>query len=170
MAVDSGSFRELFGSFPTAVSIVTALGPDGEPRGFTCNAMSAVSADPPLLLVCVDLRSQTLEAMSTSKSFVVNVLADGGQDAALVFASRSDGKFAEVDWQPSKVAGGAPVLRSLALAYAECNVVQMVEAGDHVVFFARVDGVEVLRRPPMLYHRGAFSAWEGSGAFAAPAR
>ncbi|MFJ9903610.1 flavin reductase family protein [Streptomyces sp. NPDC101152] len=160
MPVDAARFREVFGSFPTAIAVVTATAEDGRPRGFTCNAVSAVSIEPPLLLICVDKRSQTLSALRASRSFVVNVLAEGGQDAARVFAGRSDDKFADVRWVPSDVSDGAPVLLDLTLAYAECVVVRAVEAGDHWIFIGRVDGAESFPRSPVLYHQGAFSVWE----------
>lgn len=159
MAVDVTRFQELFGSFPTMVSIVTAVDADGRPRGLTCNAVSAVSARPPLLLVCVDKQSHTLDALLTSRAFVVNVLADGGQQAARVCAGRSERKFAGLRWMPSAVAGGAPVLVDAVLAYAECVVVQTVEAGDHWIFIGQVEGAEVLPRSPVLYHQGEFEVW-----------
>ena len=63
MPVSPESFRELFGSFPAQVAIITAVGADGRPRGFTCTTTCAVSAAPPLLLICVDENSQTLPAI-----------------------------------------------------------------------------------------------------------
>ncbi|MET9255020.1 flavin reductase family protein [Streptomyces sp. NPDC048182] len=158
MAVDTATFRSLFGSFPTAVTVVTAVDAEGVPRGFTCNAISAVSAEPPLLLVCADRRSQTLPALLHARSFVVNVLAEGAEETALVFAGRSERKFAGLAWRPSALAGGAPVLDG-ALAHAECVVTQVLEAGDHWVFIARVEGAECFARRPVLYHRGTFSVW-----------
>ncbi|PAU45696.1 flavin reductase family protein [Streptomyces albireticuli] len=160
MAVDAARFRALFGSFPTAVTVVTATDANGRPRGLTCNAVSAVSVEPPLLLVCVHRNARTLAALRYSGAFVVNVLADGGQDTARVFADRSAHKFAGVEWVPSAHARGAPVLVDVALAHAECVVVRAVEAGDHWIFIGRVEHAESYPRPPVLYHRGAFTVWD----------
>ncbi|MFF7129066.1 MULTISPECIES: flavin reductase family protein [unclassified Streptomyces] len=157
--MDAQLFREFFGSFPTAVSVVTAVDADGEPRGFTCSAITAVSAEPPMLLVCVDKRSQTLRALRSAGAFVVNMLAADGQEAARVFAGRSDRKFTHVRWRPAHVAAGAPVLLDGAYAHAECSVVRTVEAGDHWIFIATVDHCEVSSRPPLLHQRGTFHAW-----------
>ncbi|MEV0899861.1 flavin reductase family protein [Actinoplanes sp. NPDC049802] len=155
-------FRELFGSFPTPVAIITALGGDGVPRGFTCNAVCAVSAAPPQLLICADHRSQTLPAILTSGAFVVNVLAPDGADASRLFAGKRDDKFAGVAWEPSVIAGGAPVLTEVALSYMECRVTRVVEAADHAVIFASVDGGAVLRREALLYCRGDYTSWTPS--------
>ncbi len=152
-------FRAVFGSFPAAVSIITAAGADGQPRGFTCTATSAVSATPPLLLVCVDDTSQTLPAILTSGSFVVNVLAAPGEEASRVFAGKAPDKFDHVVWRPSVRAAGAPILTDVALAYAECRVVQTVAAGDHRIVVGRMEGSGVFPREPLLYAKGAYHAW-----------
>ena len=48
---------------------------DGEPVGTTANAVTSLSLDPPLVLVCFDLGSLTLRAIRGHGAFVVNVLA-----------------------------------------------------------------------------------------------
>ncbi|WP_199442822.1 flavin reductase family protein [Umezawaea beigongshangensis] len=161
VAISSAVFRDLFGSFPTPVAVVTTTAADGTPRGFTCNAFSAISADPPLLLVCVDRRSRTLHALRSSKGFAVHVLGDGGQAISELFAERSDHKFAGLAWRPSAVAGGAPVLLEGTRAHAECTVERIVEAGDHSVVIGLVENAEVLARDPLLYQRRSYAVWPG---------
>ncbi|MGW2746939.1 flavin reductase family protein [Streptomyces sp. NPDC001450] len=161
MSVTPDEFRAFFGSFPTSVSIVTTVDTDGTPRGFTCSAVTSVSVDPPLLLVCLDRSARSLSPLLSAGAFVVNVLADGAQDVARAFASRSERKFAGVRWQPSAAAGGAPVLSELAVGYAECTVTRSLQAGDHWIVIGRVEGTEVFSRPPVLYQRGVFGVWPG---------
>ncbi len=160
MAVRPERFRELFGSFPTSVSIVTTLDEHDQPAGFTCNAVSAVSMDPALLLVCVARTSRTLRAITRRGAFVLNLLADGGQGASEAFAGKSGSKFAGLRWVPSRVGGGLPVLVDVALAYAECVVEQEVEAGDHLVLIARVEAAEVFPRAPLLYYNRGYLPWQ----------
>ena len=100
MAIDREQFFAIMSAFPTGVAIVTTLAEDGTPRGLTTNAVCSVSADPPLLLVCVDRESRTLAALEHSKRFVVNFVADGRHDLARLFASKADDKFAQVSWRP----------------------------------------------------------------------
>lgn len=50
--VNAKELRDAFGAFITGVTVVTALGEDGSPVGFTANSFTSVSLDPPLLLVC----------------------------------------------------------------------------------------------------------------------
>ena len=159
MTIGSESFRDFFGAFPTAVSIVTTLDDDGEPRGLTCNSVAAVSLDPPLLSICVAKRSKTLDAFTSTGAFVVNVLAEGGEELSTVFAGSSERKFSGVDWTPSEIAGGTPVLTTGTLAYAECSVVQDIPAGDHRILIGRIEGVNVFPFRPLLYQRSTYSVW-----------
>ncbi|MGY6653664.1 flavin reductase family protein [Amycolatopsis sp. TRM77291] len=159
MTICSESFRDFFGAFPTAVSIVTTLDARGEPRGLTCNSVAAVSLDPPLLSICVANRSKTLEAFTSTGSFVVNVLAEGGEELSTAFAGNSRDKFAGVEWVPSAITGGVPVLATGTLAYAECSVVQSVRAGDHRILIGRIDGSAVFPSRPLLYQRSTYSVW-----------
>ena len=105
-------------AFPTGVAIVTTLDEHGEPKGLTTNAVCSVSAEPPLLLVCVDVASRTLAALRHARRFVVNFMSDGRADLCALFASKADDKFADVQWEPGL--GGVPLLAEDALAYAEC--------------------------------------------------
>ena len=73
MAVERELFLEIMASFPSGVGIVATLEGD-EPRGLTTTALSSVSADPPLLLVCVDVTSRTLPSLLERRGFVVNFL------------------------------------------------------------------------------------------------
>jgi flavin reductase (DIM6/NTAB) family NADH-FMN oxidoreductase RutF len=161
MSVARDEFRAFFGSFPTAVSIVTTVDTDGAPRGFTCSAVTSVSMDPPLLLVCLDRSARSLAPLLSAGAFVVNVLADGAEDTARAFASRSERKFTGVRWQPSARAKGAPVLSDLVVGYAECTVTRSLQAGDHWIVIGRVEGVAVFPRPPVLHQRGVFGVWPG---------
>ena len=94
-------FFAIMSVFPTGVAIVTTLDEDGEPRGLTTNAMCSVSAEPPLLLVCVDVGSRTLRALRHSGRFVVNFMSDRTADLCGVFASKADDKFGGVGGSPA---------------------------------------------------------------------
>ncbi|GGT68488.1 hypothetical protein GCM10010272_09270 [Streptomyces lateritius] len=162
MAVEPEAFRDFFGSVPTAVAVVTTVGADGRPLGFTCNAFSAVSLDPALLLVCVDERSRTLPALLGSEVFALHLLAaEGGEELARTFAGRSDRKFDGLAWRHGESVPGSPVLREGVLAHAECALESSVRAGDHRLLIGRMERVLVREEArPLLYRRGAFTAWE----------
>ncbi len=157
--IERQAFFEIMASFPTGVAIVTTLDADGTPRGLTTTAVSSVSARPPTLLVCVDLGSRTLAALRTSRRFVINFIGERRSHLCLLFATKVEGKFDEVNWRASD--SGLPVLHHDALAWAECTTMHDVEVGDHVLLVARVEsgGVQPELDPPLLYYRRSWGVW-----------
>jgi len=164
MAVGREEFVSIMSAFPTGIAIVTTLDEGGRPRGLTTNAICAVSADPPMLLVCVDKTSRTLAALRHANRFVVNFMSDGRADLCALFASKAEDKFADVRWEPGL--GGVPCLTEDALAYAECLTEQELEAGDHLILIGLVESGTAPdpERVPILYFRRAY----GSTPTAAP--
>ncbi|MBA2764158.1 MAG: flavin reductase family protein [Thermoleophilaceae bacterium] len=158
MAVSREEFVSIMSAFPTGVAIVTTLDEEGRPRGLTTNAVCAVSAEPPMLLVCVDRTSRTLAALRHAKRFVVNFMSESGAEVCALFASKSDDKFAQVDWEPGL--GGVPRLTGDALAYAECLTEQELEAGDHLILIGLVEAGSAPdpERAPILYYRSAYGS------------
>lgn len=160
MAVDPGRYRAIMGSYPAGVVVITAIDAAGEPRGLTSTALCSVSIDPPLLLVCVDKTSNTLPGLRHSRAFVANLLAAGSEHISQRFASKLERKFEGLQWRPSPVADGAPIVDDHCAAYAECRCVQEIEAGDHVILIARVDGGEVASDgTPLVFRSGVYRAW-----------
>jgi 3-hydroxy-9,10-secoandrosta-1,3,5(10)-triene-9,17-dione monooxygenase reductase component len=152
--IDPARFREVVGSFPTGVAIVTADGPDG-PSGLTTNAVASVSLDPVLLLVCFDNASRTLPAVREARRFAVNVLRAGQEDLAAVFASKrvAREKFEAVT---HRVAHGVPVLDG-ALAWLACDLDVLHPAGDHTIGIGRVTHLEAdPEGEPLVFFRGRY--------------
>ena len=159
MAVERQTFFDIMASFPSGVAIVTTLTQAGEPRGLTSTAVASVSAHPPLILVCVDLSSRTLGALRERGRFAVNFIRQGRSELCLLFASKADDKFRRLVWRPS--ATGLPLLHEDALAWAECETVREVAAGDHVILLGRVDAGEAQRdaEAPLMYYRRSWGVW-----------
>jgi flavin reductase (DIM6/NTAB) family NADH-FMN oxidoreductase RutF len=157
--LDNLVFRQVLASFPAGVVIVTALDGHDRPAGLTVSAFSSVSAEPPLVLVCLDEGSNTLAAVRESGAYTVNILASGRQELALLFASKREDKFDTVPWRAAELDQGGPILHEDSAAHAVCEVRNWVEAGDHMVLIGEV--VEAGfddRAPSLLYHRRTFGS------------
>lgn len=148
----------IMSAFASGVAVMTTVDADNEPKGLSSNAFCSVSADPPLVLICVDKSSRTLRALIERRSFVVNFLSEGTEDICRAFASKEDNKFLGIAWQLSR--SGLPVLSDV-LAYAECVLVQQIAAGDHMILLGLVvDGKAPERMErPLLYFRRSFGSW-----------
>jgi flavin reductase (DIM6/NTAB) family NADH-FMN oxidoreductase RutF len=143
------------------VAIVTAHGAGGS-AGLTTNAVSGLSLDPVLLLVCFDNASRTLPVVREAGRFAVNLLREGQEDLARVFASKrvATEKFEAVT---HTVAHGVPVLDD-ALAWLACDVEALHPAGDHTIGIGRVTQLEAAAGGrPLVFFRGAFSALPSEG-------
>src|SRR4030081_82772 len=133
--MDRATFFAIMGAFPTGVAIVTTMDDHNQPRGLTSNALCSVSADPPLLLVCVDKNSNTLPALRHARKFVVNYLSAGLGDLANLFDSKERNNFQNVPWRPGS--NGMPWLHGDSISHAECSITEEIEAGDHLIFLAK---------------------------------
>lgn len=162
MTISGEEFRSIVGAFPTGVTVVTVCDTDGSAKGLTSNAFTSVSADPPLLLVCVGKGSRSLPALQQAQSFVVHFLDDSASELSSVFASRSQDKFAGLAWSPSEVANGAPVLREGVVAHAECRTHAEVDAGDHVILVGRIERGERRSGRPLMYYERQYGSWPAS--------
>jgi len=156
--VDGATYRSIMASFPSGVAIVTTGDADGRPSGFTATSVCSVSADPPIVLVSVDTTSRTLPTLRRTGRFVVNVMRAGRGELGARFASKEDDKFAGVAWCATPT--GLPVLAADALAWAECATVGEIEAGDHVILLARVEGGSASADGlPLVYFDRRFGSW-----------
>lgn len=147
------------GCFPTGVTIVAAIGPDGEPRGLTVNSFTSVSLDPPLVLVCIDKGAASHEHLLEVGTFTISVLAAAQGDVAMRFASRpSEGRFDEVEWFAAP--SGHPVIGGAA-AWIDCALDEVVQAGDHSILLGRVTMCAASDEPALVFHRGALGSTVG---------
>jgi flavin reductase (DIM6/NTAB) family NADH-FMN oxidoreductase RutF len=140
------------------VTIVTAAAPDG-PVGFTAQSFTALSLDPPLILVCPGRTSSSWPRIEAVGGFCVNVLAEEQEELCRAFAMSGADKFAGVGYRPANHSG-APLLDG-ALAWIDCSLDTIHDGGDHLIVTGRVHdlGVEGEGRP-LLFYRGGFGRFE----------
>ena len=170
----SDDFRAVLGNFATGVTIITALdssAPESEalgtspgntstdngptPIGFTCQAFTSLSLDPPLVSFAVSRRSSSRPRILAAGRFCVNILAFDQRGLCMRFATPGINRFAGVDWRLSP--GGSPVLDG-SLAWIDCTVEAQYPGGDHTIVIGHVRGLSYLRdAAPLVYHRGEFA-------------
>lgn len=155
---DAGHFRDLMSSFPTGVTVVTAMDLAGHPWGATCSSLSSVTLSPPTLLVCLREHGRTLHAVLGCRRFAVNLLHVQGQRAATAFSSLHVDKFAEIPWEPWGPLR-LPFLCFDAFAAAACEVAGDIQVGDHRIVLGRVLDIRVSAGVPLLYGLRRYSSW-----------
>jgi flavin reductase (DIM6/NTAB) family NADH-FMN oxidoreductase RutF len=152
MPVDSTAFRQCLGQFASGVTVVTTLGAEG-PLGLTVSSFCSVSLEPPLVLVCVDNRSETHEGFESSKLFGVSILAEGQEAWSTRFAFAGEEKFSGVDLDRGE--HGIPLIPG-ALAQLECRLTASLPGGDHTIYVGEVLRMVTSPGRPLLYHGSAY--------------
>jgi len=161
--VSPAALREAMGHFATGVTVITSVGTDGEPVGTTANAVTSLSLEPPLVLVCFDLKSATLAAIQGYGAFAVNVLGHRQRNLSANFARRGlAAAWDEVRHQ--RGATGSPRLADV-IAVIECTVEHSFPGGDHEIVIGRVRHVETNGEgaSPLLFWRGKYMEGQFSG-------
>ncbi|MFJ7417259.1 flavin reductase [Streptomyces uncialis] len=154
--LDRALFRHVIGHFMSGVAVITTH-EGGVDHGMTASAVSSLSLDPPMLLICAHTKAPTHAAVKRAGVFAVNVLGEDQEHLAAQFAGPRADKFAGVDCD--RGVRGVPVL-SAALAALECEVIEDVVGGTHRVFLARVVGASARDGAPLGYFRGRFGRFE----------
>jgi len=140
-AADADTFRAAMSQLASGVVMVTTR-VGGRPWGLTVSACCSVSAEPPLLLVCLNRRTQSWRAIESQRAFGVSILAESHHDLAVLGSAPGNPKFIDefsvVD--PDDVAS-VPVVRG-ALYHLKCAVVSMHQAGTHSIVIGQVRTAE----------------------------
>jgi 3-hydroxy-9,10-secoandrosta-1,3,5(10)-triene-9,17-dione monooxygenase reductase component len=153
-AIDPMDYRRTLGSYPTGVVIITGDGDDG-PVGLAIGSFTSVSLDPPLVGFLPDKGSTSWPRIHATGAFCVNVLAADQLDVCRTFASKAEDKYAAVTWRTA--ATGSPVLDGV-VAWMDCTLDRVDEAGDHWLVLGRIEEMAVERDDvgPLLFFRGAY--------------
>jgi flavin reductase (DIM6/NTAB) family NADH-FMN oxidoreductase RutF len=140
-------------AFPTAVTVVTAVGPNG-PAGATANAVASLSLEPPMMLAALDLGSRTLVAVEHAQGFGINVLGGDQADLARRFSTKDPHpeKWDGVAWSAQ---AGAPRIEG-SLIWVGCELIDTLPGGDHVVVTGRVTDLEASGGEPLVFFEGKY--------------
>lgn len=159
MSISGDELRETMGYFATGVTVISM--PDGDGvHAMTANAVTSVSLDPPLLLVCIYHKNHSHQLLTQNGDFAVNILDETQETVSEYFATQSVPE--EVSFK--RTATGIPVLNQ-CLAYLICEVETIYPGGDHSIFLARVHSTSTPpaaenspeeRTAPLIFYRGDY--------------
>lgn len=152
-AIDRRELRRTLACFPTGVTVVTAVAPNGEYVGLTVNSFNSLSLDPPLVLWSLTSSSRSLAAFEQAKHFAVNILAEEQVEISRLFSSRATRKFTGLELKPG--IGGAPLIAGCA-AYIECRIHSKQRGGDHMLFIGEVERHRASSKRPLVFVHGRY--------------
>jgi 3-hydroxy-9,10-secoandrosta-1,3,5(10)-triene-9,17-dione monooxygenase reductase component len=148
-------FRATLGHFASGIVIIAARH-EGRPVGLSIQSFASLSLDPPLVSLSVSLSSMTWPVIAEEGQFCASILSADQEAVCRRFAVSGADKFAGVPWTAS------PRTRSPridgALAWVDCGIRSVYQAGDHWLIVADVLDLGRGGRPgpPLLFYQGAF--------------
>ncbi len=166
MSVDPKQFRQTMGLFATGVTVIAAQVED-EVHAMTANAVTSLSLDPMLLLICIGRKARMAGFLEEARGFSINILRDNQKALSTFFAGgwKDDPAppFRFVPWTYGPRLEGC-------LAALDCEMHEWLEGGDHYIVVGRVaalhQGIEPQK--PLLFFRGRYGQLDRSDQTPAP--
>lgn len=157
--VDPALLKSAMRTVSGAVSVVSAgVGPDR--TGATVTSATALSVDPPTMIVNINRGSSTYPAIRRYGHFCVNILASGHQDVANRFAGiggvKGEARYEGANWTTRL--SGAPVLVG-ALAAIDCEVEEIIDRHSHGIVLGRVVEVIAGSGQSLVYRDGRYGGF-----------
>jgi flavin reductase (DIM6/NTAB) family NADH-FMN oxidoreductase RutF len=155
MTLDTKAFRQALGCFPTGVAVVTACG-DAADIGITVNSFTSVSLDPPLVMWCIDRKSDRFDSFTQARCFTISILGTKHQEVSAKLARPGEHSLQDIELAQTRI--GPPSLVD-ALAVFECESHALYDGGDHAILVGRV--VHFFRHEagaPLVFFRGRYGA------------
>ena len=152
-AFDATTFRKVLGHFPTGVVVVTSRDA-AEPVAMVIGSFTSVSLAPPLVAFLPAKSSTSFPAIRESGEFCVNVLADDQEQLVRAVTAKT--------WKDGGTGGvllpgpGVPKLNG-AVAWIDCAIQDVIDAGDHYIVVGRVRDLAVAHDSlPLLFFQGGY--------------
>jgi flavin reductase (DIM6/NTAB) family NADH-FMN oxidoreductase RutF len=156
MTFDIRAFRTALGSFPTGVAVITTSASTELHMGITVNSFTSVSLDPPLVLWCLDKKSDRYHAFTKAKCYTVSILGTDHQEVSSRLAKQGNHSLEGIGLNRTDL--GPPALAD-ALAVFECEAEAVHDAGDHAILIGRV--LRFSRHThgePLVFFRGKYGS------------
>lgn len=145
------SLRNALGAFATGVTVIMTKNGD-DYHGMTANAFTAVSLDPPLILVSVSSKAKTAAKISEHGEFSVNLLSLEQENVSSFFSGQTKAyESTDVSWFDRETPFLDPALGTFV-----CSLFKTVDAGDHTLFLGRVEAFRSHDHDPLLFYGGQY--------------
>lgn len=155
---DIDVFRRAMSRFATGVTVLTTRTRDLD-HAMTANALTSVSLEPLLLLVCVEREARFYDAVLEAGVWGISVLSGRDRPGADWLATRGRPLHGQLDRIPHHRGPQTGVaLLDGALSTIECRTIAVHPAGDHSIVVGEVVSVTTAAHPgeALLYYRGRY--------------
>lgn len=152
---DLEAFLQAWGRYPTGVSVVTSIEPDGSVHGMAANGINSVSLEPLLALVSVGHNRNSYPLIKEAGRFAINILSYEQQAIASYYAGPAEARNADFDVGFTFTESGAAFIDG-SIASMDCRTVHEHVEGDHTIFIGAVERIDLNEGEALAYCQGKF--------------
>ncbi len=151
------AFKSAMRDFAGACSLIT-VGQDAAATGLVVTSGVSLTADPPMVLACINRTSSSWPLLQVTGAFGWSALGAAHQAVAERFSGRSGlrgpARYDGADWVTA--ANGTRLLADAPLAFA-CEVDEMLDRGTHSILIGRVLEIRTLAgQGGLIYWNGVY--------------
>ena len=145
------ALRTVFRRHASGVSVITMVGADGKPAGFTATSMTSLGATPPLATFNISTGSSSWPILNEAKHVAIHTLGERNLELAQRMAADHTLRFAKNDWFFGP--NGVPVFNGVtAVLICEIRDIFPIETNAVVVLNA-IEAMVGDESPALLYYQ-----------------
>lgn len=150
MVHDISKLKEVAGSFPTGVTVVTIKKPSGGIHGMTASSFLSLSLNPPMILFAVKKENEITSYLKKKKKMGISILSEDMVDESNHFANLKLMKEPPVFYDKDEV----KILKG-SIAWYSVEVSKIYSEGDHIIVICGIKSLDIeSKKNPLLYYRG----------------
>jgi flavin reductase (DIM6/NTAB) family NADH-FMN oxidoreductase RutF len=149
--IGPAQYKAALRRFATGVTVISCV-VEGQDHAMTASAFTAVSLEPPLVLVCVARNARFSAAIGASTQWGVSILGASAQSCADWLATSGRPLAGQLERVPHHRGSTGVALLDDSLATLECVTTSRTAAGDHDVVVGRVVAAAVTDLDDPLLH------------------
>ena len=142
--------KEVAGSFPTGVTVVSINKPSGDTHGMTASSFLSLSLDPPMILFAVKKENEIVTYLKEGKKMGISILSEDMLDESNHFANIRLMKVPPVFFEEDEV----KILKG-SIAWYSVSITKIYNQGDHKIIICKIVNLDISSyKNPLLYYRG----------------
>ena len=154
MELDERQYRNALGRFTTGICVVSAVSEANAPIAMTINSFSSLSLNPSLVQWSIKKKSMCYPLFSRLDRYTISVLSDKQAHISQRYAKPGEHAMHPDDY--SSTESGVPHIKG-SLAHFVCKSWGQMEAGDHDILIAAVEGFSTdAEGKPLVFFGGGY--------------
>ncbi|HEY1530764.1 MAG TPA: flavin reductase family protein [Galbitalea sp.] len=151
---DLDAFKRVFRRHAAGVAAVTALGPDGNPVGFTATSLASLAAVPPLATFNMAQIASAWPAMTVGNHVAIHTLGPRTRHLAEKLAADNAVRFEGNHWKPGPY--GVPILEGVT-SWMLGSIIEVHPVFNNAVIVVQIEtGALGPEDEALLYHERSY--------------